>query len=50
MFGFTSNYVKVAAKYDPIRVNDVVKVQLTGISEDGLAIVEEVSAEMLAHH
>lgn len=50
MFGFTQNYVKVTAKYDPLRVNDLVKVQLTGISEHGLALVQEVPSEMLAHH
>jgi threonylcarbamoyladenosine tRNA methylthiotransferase MtaB len=50
MFGFTENYVKVAAKYDPLRVNEMVAARITGITEEGLALVEEVQQEVLLHH
>lgn len=49
MFGFTENYVKVTARYDPLRVNDVLKVKLTGISEGGAVNVEEAERELLVH-
>lgn len=48
MFGFTENYVKVVADYDPLLVNELVPVQLAGINADGLATVE-VREEVLAH-
>jgi threonylcarbamoyladenosine tRNA methylthiotransferase MtaB len=35
MHGFTRNYVKVKAKYDPILVNEIKQVTLTNISFDG---------------
>ena len=44
MQGFTENYVRVAAKYDPLRINELVPVQLTGINADGF--VEVLDAEM----
>jgi len=48
MHGFTRNYVKVKAKYDPILVNEVKQVQLTNISSDGdMEITEAV--EILVH-
>lgn len=49
MFGFTRNYVKVTAKYDPILVNEIKKVRLTAISPENLMEVEETEAEVLAH-
>ena len=49
MYGFTSNYVKVTVKYDPLRVNEIVPVRITGLTEDGLATVEESSTEVLDH-
>jgi threonylcarbamoyladenosine tRNA methylthiotransferase MtaB len=49
MYGFTSNYVKVSVKYDPLRVNEIVPVRITGLTEDGLATVEESSTEVLHH-
>ena len=44
MHGFTENYVRVVAKYDPILINELKEVQLTGISPDGLMEVEETTA------
>jgi threonylcarbamoyladenosine tRNA methylthiotransferase MtaB len=35
MHGFTANYVKVKAKYDPVLVNELKSVLLTEISPDG---------------
>jgi len=42
MQGFTENYIRVTAKYDPLLVNTTKKVQLTAINEKGLVEVEEV--------
>jgi threonylcarbamoyladenosine tRNA methylthiotransferase MtaB len=47
MHGFTDNYVRVSAKYDPVLVNEVMKVKLVGIDEKGLVSVEEVG--VLSH-
>jgi threonylcarbamoyladenosine tRNA methylthiotransferase MtaB len=49
MFGFTENYVKVTAKYDPLRVNDIARVRIKEFSESGAMSVEEVE-EVLTHH
>ncbi len=35
MFGFTDNYIKVKADYDPLMVNEVVAMNLEHINEDG---------------
>src|SRR5690606_9815592 len=48
MNGFTSNYVKVKAKYDPLLVNELRKVQLTSIGPDGEVEITEAS-EVLHH-
>ena len=41
MEGFTENYVRVVAKYDPVLVNEPKYVQLARINEKGLVEVEE---------
>ncbi|WP_425392365.1 tRNA (N(6)-L-threonylcarbamoyladenosine(37)-C(2))-methylthiotransferase MtaB [Ekhidna sp.] len=41
MYGFTENYVRVAAKYDPILVNEVKHVTLKSVNADGQVEVEE---------
>jgi threonylcarbamoyladenosine tRNA methylthiotransferase MtaB len=41
MEGFTENYVRVTAKYDPLLINSTKKVKLTAINEKGLGEVEE---------
>ncbi|GAB2689260.1 tRNA (N(6)-L-threonylcarbamoyladenosine(37)-C(2))-methylthiotransferase MtaB [Mucilaginibacter koreensis] len=48
MHGFTRNYVKVRAKYDPVLVNELKKVLLTEISADGEVEIEEIQ-EILVH-
>lgn len=49
MHGFTENYIRVTAKYDPILVNELKHVKLVTINEKGLVEVEETSQEILAH-
>jgi threonylcarbamoyladenosine tRNA methylthiotransferase MtaB len=49
MHGFTENYVRVAAKYDPILINELKKVRLTSISEKGTVLVDEVE-DFVLHH
>ena len=48
MHGFTKNYVKVRAKYDPVMVNEIKRVRLVALTADGEVEVEE-TAEVLAH-
>ncbi|WP_207422665.1 tRNA (N(6)-L-threonylcarbamoyladenosine(37)-C(2))-methylthiotransferase MtaB [Desertivirga brevis] len=48
MNGFTENYVKVRAKYDPVAVNELRRVNLTGISPEGEVEVVELQEEL--HH
>jgi threonylcarbamoyladenosine tRNA methylthiotransferase MtaB len=50
MHGFTENYVRVVAKYDPILINELKRVRVTGINSNGLAEVQEVESEVLHHH
>ena len=42
MHGFTKNYVKVKAKYDPLMVNDLKNVKLTALLADGEVEVMEL--------
>lgn len=49
MHGFTENYIRVSAKYDPILVNDLKTVRLSSINQKGTVEVEEVSSEVLVH-
>lgn len=46
MHGFTENYVRVVAKYDPLLVNEIVSVCLTRINERGLMEVEQVEEKL----
>jgi len=50
MHGFTENYVRVSAKYDPMLINELKNVRLTSISEKGTVLVEEVESAILEHH
>ncbi|GHB31649.1 tRNA (N(6)-L-threonylcarbamoyladenosine(37)-C(2))-methylthiotransferase MtaB [Mongoliitalea lutea] len=45
MHGFTENYIRVAAKYDPLLINELKTVTLTSINERGN--VEVVEPEMV---
>lgn len=47
MHGFTRNYVKIRAKYDPVLVNEVKSVYLTELSPDGEMEISE-SAPLFA--
>ncbi len=49
MHGFTENYVRVTAKYDPVLINELKTVRLTSINEKGLVEVEEAATEVLTH-
>ena len=48
MHGFTKNYVKVVAKYDPVLVNELKWVKLEAISPEGEVEISE-AAEVLTH-
>ncbi|MEO6151362.1 MAG: tRNA (N(6)-L-threonylcarbamoyladenosine(37)-C(2))-methylthiotransferase MtaB [Mucilaginibacter sp.] len=48
MHGFTRNYVKIKAKYDPVLVNELKQVYLTNISPEG--DVEVTEAEEIFVH
>jgi threonylcarbamoyladenosine tRNA methylthiotransferase MtaB len=50
MHGFTENYIRVAAKYDPMLINELKKVRLTSISENGTVSVEEVDSLIVENH
>lgn len=41
MQGFTENYVRVVAKYDPLLINETLPVHLVGINAEGLMEVAE---------
>jgi threonylcarbamoyladenosine tRNA methylthiotransferase MtaB len=47
MHGFTENYVRVSAQYDPMLINELKRVRLTGINEKGLAEAEECTPQLL---
>ncbi|WP_028668804.1 tRNA (N(6)-L-threonylcarbamoyladenosine(37)-C(2))-methylthiotransferase MtaB [Runella zeae] len=49
MQGFTENYVRVTAQYDPLLINELKTLRLTQIINDGLVEVEEAAAEVLIH-
>ena len=36
MYGFTSNYIKVKTKYDPMLVNEIIAVEITDIDTDDM--------------
>ena len=44
MHGFTENYVRVAARYDPLLINELKEVQLSAVNENGVMEVVEVDA------
>ena len=47
MHGFTENYIRVAAKYDPLLINELKRVRLTAINASGHVEVEEVGEDVL---
>ena len=48
MHGFTENYIRVSAKYDPLRVNEIIPVSISEINDTGYAEVEELSENIHA--
>lgn len=49
MHGFTENYIRISAKYDPVLINETKAVRLTSINERGTVDVTEVESEILHH-
>lgn len=49
MQGFTENYVRVVATYDPLLINELKPVQLTGLTPDGFMNVSELTDVVAAH-
>ncbi len=47
MHGFTSNYIKIVAQYDPLRINEVIDVRLKSVNTDMEVEVEEVEEELV---
>ncbi len=47
MQGFTENYIRVSAKYDPLLVNEIKTVQLNSINEHGIVEVVEPENELV---
>ncbi len=49
MHGFTQNYIRVAAKYDPLLIREIKKIRLLSINDKGNVEVDEVDSEVLLH-
>lgn len=49
MQGFTENYVRVAAKYDPLLINEMLPVRLTAVNPEGLLEIEELETLTVSH-
>ncbi|MDN5204789.1 tRNA (N(6)-L-threonylcarbamoyladenosine(37)-C(2))-methylthiotransferase MtaB [Fulvivirgaceae bacterium BMA10] len=49
MHGFTENYIRVTAKYDPLLINELKSVSLKKINAKGTVEVEEIEAAFVAH-
>jgi threonylcarbamoyladenosine tRNA methylthiotransferase MtaB len=49
MHGFTENYVRVVAKYDPVLINELKKIKLSQINLHGTVDVEEIESEIILH-
>lgn len=49
MQGFTENYVRVVAQYDPLLINETLPVRLTALNADGLMEAEEAHVAF-EHH
>lgn len=48
MHGFTENYIRVQAKYDPVLINETRQIKMTDVNENCLMEVEETD-EILVH-
>ena len=47
MHGFTENYIRVAARYDPMLINELKDVSLVTLRDDGIVAVEEPAQAMI---
>jgi threonylcarbamoyladenosine tRNA methylthiotransferase MtaB len=47
MHGFTKNYIRISAKYDPVLINELKEVNLVSINEKGHVDIREVETEVL---
>jgi len=47
MHGFTENYIRVAAKYDPILIYETTKIRISAINGYGVAQAEEVAEAVM---
>ena len=47
--GFTENYIRVTAKYDPMLVNELKCYRLVSVNAKGLVELAELSEEVLSH-
>lgn len=50
MYGFTENYIKVEADYDPLLINEIAQVSLMGMSPNGCAAAEINYTSLSALH
>lgn len=50
MHGFTENYIRVAAKYDPMLLNEVKRVKLTHFNDAGNVEVEDAEEPIIYKH
>lgn len=50
MHGFTDNYIRVTAKYDPVLINEIKRIKLTSINGKGLVEVEEAEGTLELRH
>lgn len=48
MHGFTENYIRIKAKYDPLLINETKQIQMVRVDQNGLMEVEELD-EVLVH-
>ena len=49
MEGFTPNYIRVTAKYDPLLVGELKRLRLTAVNPQGQMEAEELGFEVLQH-
>lgn len=49
MHGFTENYIRVTAKYDPVLINELKHVKLLNINDRGHVEAEDAQAEIFIH-
>lgn len=50
MHGFTENYIRVTAKYDPILINELKTVRLLAVNDQGNMEIEDYLTEPLLKH